>query len=97
MIRVTVELLPASGGKPKHLGTALISNDGSLTRETGGDQGAYNVALSKWGDPNLVWRDGHVPRFNRVTRGPWDLLCMALVRTVGSRNKSEIRRWMNGV
>jgi hypothetical protein len=86
MLRITVELLPH--GRPdraRHLGTALISNDG-----TGDETHANYVALfSKWGRPNETWRRGTVLRFPRQRRGPWDLLYCCLHAAVGSRNPTR--------
>lgn len=82
MIRITVELIPARApDKPRHLGTALITNDGTGTPESGN----YTVRLSKWGRPNTTWKTGRVENFPRRKLGPWDLLLFALVATVGKR------------
>lgn len=96
MIRVTVELIPKGIGEPEHLGTALFTNDARLTTQTKGNFGAYDVSLSKWKRPTAIWRRGRVPKFNRVTRGPWDLLLLGLLNTVGSRNTRDIRKWLEG-
>ncbi len=83
MIRVTVELLP--GGREdrkRHLGTAIIVNDGSGDLSTGN----YTVSLSKRGRPKDKWKTGSVRRFPRKRLGAWDLLYRALADTVGERN-----------
>ena len=82
MIRVTVELIPHGVGKPRHLGTAYIVNDGS------GDVviGNYKATLSKWGRPKAVWKGVEVKGFNRKKRGAWDLLYLTLKAAVGKRS-----------
>ena len=96
MIRVTVELLPGGdASRPKHLGTCLIANDLEDSSESDGRLGSYLIALSKWGRPITsirtaaqrdVWRRGRITGFRRRSRGPWDLLYLALRETVGDRN-----------
>jgi hypothetical protein len=84
MLIVTIELAPKGDlAKKRHLGTAYISNnlEGDL------DTGCYDVSLSKWGRPAETWKKGKVQGFHRLTRGPWDLLYLALRNTVGYRNK----------
>ena len=84
MIRVTVELLPfGDETKAEHLGTAIIANDLTGDVETGN----YWATFSKWGRPNQVWKRGQVVNFERQTRGPWDLLYLALRDAVGMRNR----------
>jgi len=83
MLRITIELIPASGLPPKHLGTACIINDGTGSAEVGN----YDVKLSKWGRPNQTWKKGRVEDFDRVQRGPWDLFYLALKNIVGNRNR----------
>lgn len=88
MIIVTVEMIPASGGPKRHLGTAKITNDGTGSVTAGN----YDVTLSKWGQPGwglpsrALWRRGRVEGFRRKQLGPWDLLYKALVACVGERN-----------
>lgn len=83
MIRITVELIPSLDPKNvKHLGTAIIANDGTGT-ET---RGNYNVRLSPRGAPLNVYRRGRVEGFPRKGLGAWDLLYRALKSTVGDRN-----------
>ena len=87
MILVTVELVPASGGPKRHLGTAKIVNDGTGSAAVGN----YRFELSKWGQPgwglpSRVWRRGQIEGFPRKKLGPWDLLCRALAACVGDRN-----------
>ena len=83
MIRITIELLPLGSeiGK-RHLGTALIINDGTGT----GAKGNYLVKLSKWGTPKSTWKKAKVMDFDRRKRGPWDLFYLALRAAVGNRN-----------
>ena len=85
MIRVTVELVSAiDPSRSKTLGIAEITNDGvgNVSGEC-----SYDIKLSKWA-PKLTetWKKGRVTGFNRVTRGPWDLLFIGLREIVGGRN-----------
>lgn len=82
MIRVTIEVLPGGdASKKRHLGTIDIANDGTGTSE----EGNYSVRLSKFGDPNQTWLRGAIRGFDRVKRGPYDLLLQGLLATVGQR------------
>jgi len=83
MIKITVELLPYGSeiGK-KNLGIAEISNDATGTKTIGN----YNIKLFKWGNSKVVWKKGRVEGFRRLTRGPWDLMYLALKNIVGDRN-----------
>lgn len=82
MIRVTIELVPRGDeSKKKHLGTAEIVNDGTGDIATGN----YTVRLSKWGQPEQTWKRGSLTGFPRQRLGPWDLLALALVATIGDR------------
>ena len=81
MVRVTVELVPASGGPTRLLGVAKICNDGEGTPDTGN----YTIELSKF-DGNGVWRRGKLEGFPRLRLGGWDLLFRALYAVVGFRN-----------
>lgn len=84
MIRVTVELISAiSPSRNRILGQAVIANDQTGTS----DSGNYGAKFSKWAPKlNEVWKTARVCRFNRRTRGAWDLLYLALKDAVGSRN-----------
>jgi hypothetical protein len=89
MLRVTIELISAvHSSRSTVLGIAEIINDGETSNKTGGKLGSYSVKLSKWA-PMLsdVWKRGQVKDFDRVKRGPWDLLYLALRSCVGKRNK----------
>jgi hypothetical protein len=91
MIRITIELVSAIGSnRSKILGIAEITNDGELSKNTDGSKGGYDVRLSKWA-PKLreTWKKGRVEGFDRINRGPWDLLFIALRNIVGSRNGEE--------
>ncbi len=82
MIKITIELIPASApDRPRHLGTALIHNDGTGTPTVGN----YRVSLSRRGRPKSVWKEGAISGFPRKRLGPWDLLLWALAATVGQR------------
>ena len=88
MIRVTVELVSAiDPSRSRVLGVAEIANDGAHSVATDGQRGAYTVRLSKWA-PKLkeTWKTARVSDFDRVKRGPWDLLYLALRACVGKRN-----------
>ncbi len=88
MIRVTVELVSAiHPSRNRVLGVAEIANDGETTLLSSGSRGTYRVRLSKWA-PKLgeTWKRGRVEDFDRVRRGPWDLLFLALRACVGGRN-----------
>lgn len=89
MIRVTVELVSAvHPDRSRVLGIAEIGNDGVTSTATDGKRGSYTVRLSKWA-PKLgeTWKRGRVVDFDRVKRGAWDLLFLALRACVGERNK----------
>ncbi len=91
MIRVTVELCSARGREhDKVLGVCQITNDGETSFLSGGARGSYKVTLSKWA-PKLkeIWMRGRVENFDRVSRGPWDLLYLALRACVGKRNADD--------
>jgi hypothetical protein len=82
MIRVTIELLPhGDETRKRHLGTAIIANDG-----TGKDtHGNYNIRLSRRGQPDSTWKTGRLTGFQRKRFLVWDLLLLALAATVGQR------------
>ena len=84
MIRVTVELVSAiSPDRSRLLGVATIANDGTGTPSVCD----YDVSLSKWAPKHSqTWKKGKVLGFDRVGRGPWDLLYLALQACVGNRN-----------
>jgi hypothetical protein len=58
-----------------------IANDCTGTQENGD----YSVRLSKFGKPLSTWRRGVIRGFARKRRGPFDLLLLALLATVGDR------------
>lgn len=98
MIRIRVELVPGGIDQcAEELGTAEIANDLRESMETEGMMGSYKVKLFKWGKGRRLWKSGSVSGFNRKSRGPWDLLFLALLDTVGERNKKHIedafREW----
>lgn len=89
MLRVTIELLPhGDASQPRHMGTAVIANDGTGDGQTGN----YAIRLSKWGRPDEDWRKGRIVGFDRKGRGAWDLLFLGLRNLVGSRNDPRFRR-----
>lgn len=84
MIRVTIQLFPfGDETSAKHLGTVDIANDGTGDQATGN----YKVRLSRMDSPTLAWKTGAIKGFNRKTRGPHDLLLLALMTLIGDRNK----------
>lgn len=86
MIRVTIELIPRGILPARHLGTIEIANDNTGSRQTGN----YMIRFSKCSSPGQTWRRGAVNGFDRVKRGPYDLLLAALLAIVGPRNKRFI-------
>jgi hypothetical protein len=90
MLRVTIELVSAAHpSRSRVLGVAEIANVGGTV-----ERGDYSVRLSKWA-PKLseAWRAGEVKGFDRVRRGPWDLLLYALVTLLGERNPQAGWDW----
>ena len=77
-------LIPATGGKPQHLGTAKIWNDATGDLRSGN----YQATLSVRGISNQVWKKGMVKGFARKRLKAWDLLYRVLEDIVGSRNAS---------
>lgn len=89
MLRVTIEMIPQGDeSRKRHLGTLEIANDGTGDHQSGN----YTVRLAKFGRPNHDWMRGVVRGFDRVRRGPYDLLLQCLVATVGGRNRAVLRR-----
>jgi hypothetical protein len=87
MIHVRIEMWPLGDqSKARHMGTIEIANDGTGTRE----EGNYKVRLSRMDSPTRAWKSLAIKGFNRVTRGPHDLLLLALLSGVGQRNKRLI-------
>lgn len=88
MIRVTIEILPSGDeGRKKHVGTVEIANDGTGSP----DVGNYSIRLAKFSTPNQTWLQGQVIGFDRVNRGPYDLLLQSLIATIGARNSQALR------
>jgi len=93
VIVVKLEMWP--GGKAERaveFGRMLIMNQMTTTQETRGELGDYLAEArgGVYGRPDLmnrVWKSGQVRRFNRKTRGAWDLLYLALRGLVGDRNR----------
>lgn len=83
MIRVTLELIPGGIGKPEHLGTAYIANEGTGTKT----MGSYSIILQD--KAKRIWRTGWVDNFPRKRLLAWDLLYRALRQCVGERNEEE--------
>lgn len=95
MIVVTVHLWPkGDAANAQHLGTAVITNDGSGTERVGN----YEFRLSKWGKPGEDWKRGTIKDFPRKALGPWDLLGLGLCALLNSRwskFQSEVKRILN--
>lgn len=89
MIRVTVELVSAiDPSRSRLLGVALVANDGTGTNE----RGNYSASFSKWAPKEReTWKRGRVVGFDRIGRGAWDLLFLALRDAVGNRNPAEVK------
>jgi len=83
MIRVTVELVPGGVGKPKLLGTAVISNRGGLE---GHRVGNYEVMFWERRRGKAL-RSVQVEGFPRLRLTAWDLLYRALREAFGERNQ----------
>lgn len=90
MIKVILDLISANG--PEHdtrLGEILISNTDTGTE----DCGNYNVLLKKsprFTTKSGIWRTGHVEGFARLTKGPYDLLFLALEAALGPKRIAEL-------
>jgi hypothetical protein len=75
VIRVTVELVSAiDRSRDRVLGICEIANVGGTAQ-----RGIYKARISKWA-PKLgeTWRNILVGDFDRLNRGPWDLLLRVL-------------------
>jgi hypothetical protein len=88
MIRVTIDLIDTvDNSRSRCKGICYITNNFVTSLESQGRFGTYNYRITKW-DPNInrVWRQGTVGPFDRVKRGPWDLLYLVLKSVLGDRN-----------
>ncbi len=88
MIKVTIELISAVDKKHnKILGIAHIALDRESVVRSDGKKGDYSVTLSKWHPKtNEIWKSGEVHGFDRLKRGSWDLLYLALKNILSERN-----------
>jgi hypothetical protein len=87
MIRVTIQMIPRGDEtKARHLGTVEIANDGTGNAQSGN----YKVRLSRMDSATNAWKTGAITGFDRIRRGPHDLLLMALLSIVGPRNRRLI-------
>jgi hypothetical protein len=83
MLRITIEQVPDNANDlPIRLGLAEITLAASSA-----ESDAYNVRLSKWGNPSVLWRTGRLDGFSRKL-GLWDLLLWALAAVVGKRSEA---------
>lgn len=95
MIKITVELVSAiHPSRSRVLGIATVANTGEI-RKSG--KAGYVAKFSKWAPKeNETWKwntfeadEVEVADFDRVKRGPWDLLYLALKAVVAKRNVSN--------
>jgi hypothetical protein len=92
MIVVKVEMWPGGDeSRAQEFARATITNQVKTTVQSAGKFGDYAVRLSAGiqGRPECMKRTrkaGTVTGFDRVRRGIWDLLFLALRNTVGNRN-----------
>jgi hypothetical protein len=86
MIRCTLELVRASNGEIKHLGTIEISNQVMLSslNPRRGDY-RYRVFKKRW----VPWRDGVVKNFPRLSYHPWNLI-REILNEVATNNGGRI-------
>jgi hypothetical protein len=90
MIRVTIEILPKGDeARKRHIGTVEIANDGTGNSEVGN----YLIRLAKFGGPAQTWLHGKLQGFDRIKRGPYDLLLQCLIATIGSRNSQAFKEY----
>jgi hypothetical protein len=90
MLRVTIEILPSGDeNRKRHLGTVEIANDGTGSAEVGN----YSIRLAKFGRPDQTWLQGKLNGFDRIKRGPYDLLLQCLLATVGVRNSEALKEY----
>ena len=92
MIVVRVEIWP-KGDKARAIefARAYINNQVTTTQTTVGRLGDYKVELhgGVWrakAGVLPIWKRGFVLGFDRIHRGVWDLLLLALQNTIGNRN-----------
>jgi hypothetical protein len=82
MVKVTIEFLPGGSEYNKsHLGTILISNDGTGDINTGN---YYATASTK---DKKSWKNARVKDFPRRKLLAYDLLYRVLDKMVGGRNR----------
>ena len=74
MIKVRIDLVPFGTGKPRHLGTMHIANDGTGS-ET---EGNYNVKMFSASGHRMENRDARVERHKRKSLSVWYLVKKAL-------------------
>lgn len=92
MIVIKVEMWPGGDeSRAKEFARATITNQVKTTVASKGQLGDYAVRLSGgiWGRPDCMkrtWKTGSVTGFDRIRRGIWDLLYLAMRNTVGYRN-----------
>lgn len=79
MIVVKIELHPASGGRPKLIGKALIVNDGTSTTPK---RGNYNVFVGRRDDLGNIRgnpaRTGRIENFPRLSYNVWRLVLRSI-------------------
>lgn len=72
MLKVTVELVQWGIGPPQKIGTMIIANDGTGTRDKGNYQ--YRIDLKQ----KENWRSGRVEGYSRKRYNVWYLLKLIL-------------------
>lgn len=90
MIRVTIEILPSGDEtRKRHIGTVEIANDGTGSPNFGN----YSIRLAKFSGPRHTWLKGKLTGFDRIKRGPYDLLLQCLLVTIGVRNSEAFMEY----
>lgn len=92
MIRVTIELLPGGFEDGKEtIGLIEIVNDGIKSRNdlTKGDYQYKMMKSARYAKTPGVYKQGKVGGFDRVKRGPYDLLYLVLKNAIGARNEGH--------
>lgn len=74
MLRITIELIPFGLGKPQHLGTLHLANDGTGTQ----DRGNYDGTLFTKTGAKMPQRVVRVEDWPRQSRPVWELVIEAL-------------------
>lgn len=97
MIVVKVCMWPGGHKEQEYeIARAYIANDGKRTRETNSKKGDYIARFmqSNKFNPNKVWKTSSATNIDRVRRGVWDILYVALhsIKGMEKRNRNSIDR-----